>query len=148
MKLSDKIENLIRQMLTLADGGTIDLQRNELASQLGCSPSQINYVITTRFTNEHGYAVDSRRGGGGYIRITQKQMDRSNYLMHLVNAIGGSITAADAAVFIKNCLHSGAVSEASARLIFAAVSDKALARSANRDVVRADLLKNMLVSLI
>ncbi len=149
MRVSESIERLIKQMLTRADGETIDLQRNELANQLGCVPSQINYVISTRFTNEHGYSVESKRGGGGYIRITRRSMDKSSYLMHIVNIIGNSISMQCATVFLKNCSEIGAITEREARLIIAGISDNALSiGQPNRDILRARILKNMLVTLM
>ena len=68
MRISDSVANYILQLLQETNG-TAEIQRNELASYLGCVPSQINYVITSRFTPEQGYLVESRRGGGGYTRI-------------------------------------------------------------------------------
>ena len=70
MKISDSVANYILELLE-TDHGSAEIQRNELANILGCVPSQINYVITSRFTPEQGYIVESRRGGGGYIRITR-----------------------------------------------------------------------------
>ncbi|MBQ6932674.1 MAG: CtsR family transcriptional regulator, partial [Clostridia bacterium] len=70
MNISNTIAKLIMDMLE-ADGGSAEMQRNELAQLVGCVPSQINYVISSRFTPEQGYIVESRRGGGGYIRITR-----------------------------------------------------------------------------
>ena len=69
MRISDEITAYILHMLENADDGEAELRRNELAEELGCVPSQINYVLTSRFTPEQGYVVESRRGGGGYIRI-------------------------------------------------------------------------------
>ena len=69
MKISDNIENFIRELFGAEN--SIELRRNELASYFNCVPSQINYVIQTRFTTERGYIVESRRGGGGHIRITR-----------------------------------------------------------------------------
>ena len=149
MRVSESIERLIKQMLTRADGETIDLQRNELANQLGCVPSQINYVISTRFTNEHGYSVESKRGGGGYIRITRRSMDKSSYLMHIVNSIGNSISMQCATVFLKNCAEIGVITEREAHLILAGIGDNALSiGQPHKDILRARILKNMLVTLI
>lgn len=149
MRISETIESFIKKMLTQADGGTIDLQRNELANQLGCVPSQINYVISTRFTNEHGYIVESKRGGGGYIRITRIQLDRESYLMHIINCIGNSLTAGEAAVFINNCRDSGFVSKRELNLLLSAAGDNSLAlQQPERDIIRARILKNMLLTLV
>ena len=74
--MSDIVAQYILHVLEESDGNA-EIQRNELAGELGCVPSQINYVITSRFTPEQGYLVESRRGGGGYIRITRVKMDHS-----------------------------------------------------------------------
>jgi transcriptional regulator CtsR len=149
VRISETIEQFIKQMLTQADGGTIDLQRNELANQLGCVPSQINYVISTRFTNEQGYLVESRRGGGGYIRITRVQLGKAEYLMHIVNGVGNAISAGEAAVFAANLLDSGLMTARECNLILAAVSDGSLpVGQPRRDLLRAKMLKNMLLILI
>lgn len=149
MNISREIEHFIKQMLIQADGGTIDLQRNELANQLGCVPSQINYVISTRFTNEHGYIVESKRGGGGYIRITQMKFGKTNYLMHIINSIGNSMSAGEAAVFVSNCRENAMMSKRELSLIMSAVSDSSLSvNQPHRDILRAKILKNMLLNLV
>ena len=89
MGMSDTIADFIDQLL--AEESTAELQRSELASRFGCVPSQINYVISTRFSPERGYVVESRRGGGGYIRIHRVQMEPKMLMMHTVNAIGTEI---------------------------------------------------------
>jgi transcriptional regulator CtsR len=150
VKVTEIIEQFIKRLLTEAHGGTIDLQRNELASQLGCAPSQINYVISTRFTTENGYIVESRRGGGGYIRITRINLGLDEFLMHILNSIGNSISAAEAQVFVTNCLEGGAINGGDAGLIAAAISDNSLSNIPQpmRDSIRARIFKNMLITLI
>ena len=85
--ISDIIAGFIQQELDQA-GGALELQRADLAQRFNCVPSQINYVMSTRFSPEHGYIVESRRGGGGYIRITRVQVDRQTLLMHVINSTG------------------------------------------------------------
>ena len=92
MMLSDMIAQMIEEMLS-AEGGSLELRRNDLAERVGCVPSQINYVIASRFTPERGYIIESRRGGGGYIRITKKAFDKNQYVMHLFFGIGNAIDA-------------------------------------------------------
>lgn len=84
MRMSDLVANYIMRALDESDGNA-EIQRNVLAGELGCVPSQINYVITSRFTPEQGYIVESKRGGGGYIRITRVTTDRRSAIMHIVN---------------------------------------------------------------
>ena len=89
MSLSSQITGMILEML--GSSGTIEIQRNELAQTIGCVPSQINYVIASRFTPEQGYIVESRRGGGGYIRIRRAAMEPDQKVMHAVNAVGDKL---------------------------------------------------------
>ncbi|MBR3575852.1 MAG: CtsR family transcriptional regulator, partial [Clostridia bacterium] len=98
MSISDIIENFIKEMMT---DNTATLKRNELADKFNCVPSQINYVISTRFTSEQGYIVESRRGGGGYITIRKINVQPDNMLMHVVNSIGNEIDFESARVRIK-----------------------------------------------
>lgn len=148
MRISDSVANYIMQMLNEADG-IAEIQRNELASILGCVPSQINYVITSRFTPEQGYIVESRRGGGGYIRIIRRRMTKSDMIMHLVNAIGNALDAASARAMLRNLVETGMASESDAALMAAALSEKSLmaAPKEYREQLRAALFKNMLLVL-
>ena len=149
MKISDIIEQFIKEMLE-QEQGTAHFQRSELASRFNCVPSQINYVINSRFTSNHGYMVESHRGGGGSIKITRIPMDRTGYLMHIVLSLGNSIGQNAALTFINNFLDYNAVDVKQAKLMSAAVSDKALSgiRQPEKDMVRADILKNMIISLM
>ncbi len=149
MKISDLIEDIIKEMLD-NDEGIASFQRNELAYRLNCVPSQINYVINSRFTTDHGYSVESRRGGGGNITITRIKMDNAGYLMHIASSIGITISQSVAMTFIKNFLDYGAVNKKEAQLMASAVSDNVLRSISQpqRDVLRASILKNMIVSII
>jgi transcriptional regulator CtsR len=149
-RLSDLIESFIKQMIIDTDGA-IEIQRNELANQFNCVPSQINYVIDTRFTAERGYYVESRRGGGGYIKIKRVHVDRpGNYLMHIISSMGDSLSQQSAEVFINNFIDYEVVSEREGMLLKAATNDKALSGigATERDMIRACILKNMLMSLL
>ncbi len=149
MKISDLIEEVIKEIMDEEDGVAV-IRRNELAGRLNCVPSQINYVINSRFTNDHGYIVESRRGGGGSIKITRVRMDRTGYLMHIVSSIGNVITQQEAMMFIKNLIDYQSVSGKEGLLMAAAVSDKALRVIPQpvRDNIRASIFKNMIVSII
>ncbi|MDP4092313.1 MAG: CtsR family transcriptional regulator [Bacillota bacterium] len=149
-RLSDLIEAFIKQLMDDMDG-SIEIQRNELANQFNCVPSQINYVIDTRFTSERGYYVESRRGGGGHIRIKRVNIGNTgSYLMHIVNAIGGSISQQSAEAFINNFMDYEVVSSREGLILRAAVSDKVLVGIPTqvKDLIRASILKNMLTSLL
>lgn len=149
MKITDMIAASILAALEDQDG-TAEIQRNELASRLGCVPSQINYVITSRFTPEQGYVVESRRGGGGYIRITRVQVTRGQLMMHVVNSIGAQIDSRSARMMVENLAYEGAIDAGSASLILCAVSDNTLKGVPHeiRDALRATLLKKMLMTLM
>lgn len=148
MRMSDLVAQYIMQMLD-EQNGSAEIQRNELAGNLGCVPSQINYVITSRFTPEQGYIVESRRGGGGYIRISRVKMDRGTAMMHIINSVGSSLDKATAEVMLNNMLQRNIIELQSAKLIAAALSDRTLSQieQDKRDTVRADLFKNMLLTI-
>ena len=147
MRISDSVANYILNLLN-QENGTAEIQRNELANYLGCVPSQINYVLTSRFTPEQGYLVESRRGGGGYIRITRMRLSKSDMIMHIVNGVGDSLDAATARAMTSNLLQNGMVDATAAGLLQAACSEHALAAVPKeiRDTVRASIYKNMLLA--
>lgn len=148
MRMSDLVARYILEMLERQDGNA-EIQRNELAGSLGCVPSQINYVITSRFTPEQGYIVESRRGGGGYIRITRVKADRSTALMHIINAIGKAIDKSSVEIMIKNMLNQSIIDERTARLMMGALSERAFSDIPQeiRNSLRANIFKNMLLTL-
>jgi len=148
MRLSDIIEEFIKELLQETDG-IVEIQRNELAEHFNCVPSQINYVIATRFNPAQGYYVESRRGGGGNIKIRRVNITKSNYLMHIINSIGDKISMKEVDVFINNFLLNDIISEKEARLIKTATSDNVLVVPQNyRDLLRANIFKNLLVNLV
>jgi transcriptional regulator CtsR len=135
-------------MIKEADG-IIEIQRNELANKFNCVPSQINYVIGTRFTVERGYYVESKRGGGGHIRIKEVHISSSSFIMHLINAMGDSITQQLAEAFIVNLQDYNIIAVREAAIIRAAISDKTLGASLpEKDQIRANIIKNMLIVLV
>lgn len=149
MRMSDIVTKYIMQLLEQS-GGNAEIQRNELAGELGCVPSQINYVITSRFTPEQGYIVESRRGGGGYIRITRIKMDKSSTIMHTINSIGNHISSSVSVAMLNNLYQQDIMSKEARDLIGVAMSDRAYMGIPNdiRDTIRATLLKNMLLTLL
>ena len=150
MRMSDLITREILRMLNESGENTAEIQRNEFAGLMGCAPSQINYVLSSRFTPEHGYIIESRRGGGGYIRIKRVMLNSSSALMHIVNSIGESIDNISTRIVIENCLETGLVSRETARIMAAAVSSAVMSSVPviYRDSVRAAILKQMLLSRI
>lgn len=149
MGISDVIAGFIRQELEEM-GGVLELQRSDLAQRFNCVPSQINYVMSTRFSPEQGYIVESRRGGNGYIRITRVRVDRQTLLMHVINTVGETLDMASARAMITNLVESEAIDLAVGRTLLASMDDKALRAVPQeaRNTVRADLLKQVLIQLV
>ena len=150
MLLSDAIAKMIEEMLTDC-GGTLELRRNDMAERMGCAPSQINYVITSRFTPERGYIIESRRGGGGYVRIVRKQMQRNEYLMHFFHAIGDCLDDRTAVALVTNLRDAGVISGSLPDLLSAALSNSALQAipdKETKDRVRADVMRQLVLSLM
>ena len=149
MGISDVIAGFIQAELEAADG-VLELQRSDLAQRFGCVPSQINYVMSTRFSPERGYIVESRRGGGGYIRITRVRMDRQTLLMHVINSLGDELDGASARAIITNLAESGAISTEAGRCLLAAVSPRALSAAPQiyHAALRAAIVKQFLIQLV
>ena len=148
MRMSDMIEEFIKEMFQ-EDNDYIEIQRNDLAEQFNCVPSQINYVIETRFKPSQGYYVESKRGGGGHIAIKKINLTKSNYIMHMINSVGDGITAQEIDIFISNLLSYAMISQTEAKLLKVATSDKVLKIPQEmRDALRASIFKNMLLNLV
>lgn len=147
MRISDLITEKILEMLNASDESIAEIQRNEFANGIGCAPSQINYVLSSRFTPEHGFIIESRRGGGGYIKIRRVVLDGSSAIMHIINSIGDEIDAMSARILIENCFESGLLDKPGARLMDAAISKNVMHALPPdmRDSVRATILKEMLL---
>ncbi len=141
------IEDFIKELFQ--DEDYIEIQRNDLAEQFNCVPSQINYVIATRFKPTQGYYVESKRGGGGYISIRKVNITKSNYLMHIVSNIGDKITAQEVDIFISNFLSYKMITDKEAKLLKVATSDNVLTVPTEiKDELRAKIFKNMLINLV
>lgn len=137
MGISDKIEAFITALLK--EENDVQLKRNELASVFCCVPSQINYVIATRFNPERGYIVESRRGGGGYIRI--RRVGADDVLSAAVAQVGEEIDAAAAKTLLEALCSRGALEAFAAQIMLSGISSEELE---NKDKLRASILKNML----
>lgn len=147
--LSDIIEGFIKELMEANNQRAVEIQRNILAQQFDCSPSQINYVLTTRFNNDRGYMVESRRGGGGYIRIFKVRSSIEQELQNLLNdSIGESVTLNKALDLIYALLERGIITNREQKIMQSAISDRAL-NSVSYDLrnkLRADLLKEMILA--
>lgn len=147
MNLSNVIATMISDMLE--EKNEIEIQRNILAQDLGCVPSQINYVLSSRFTPERGYMVESRRGGGGFIKITRIVYDKDTLIPRIISSVGDTLDLDTAQAHTMNLLYQGILSDSQAKLILSAVSDSPY-RSLPpqvRDIVRADIFKQMLMTV-
>ena len=146
-QLSDSIERFIKELMT--EDAHVELRRNELAQHFGCAPSQINYVLATRFSLDHGYIIESRRGGGGYVRIVRMQTRGApNFLEALLKRVGNSLDEETANAIISNLQERKMVSVNEAALMRSAVSRNALALPISaKDVLRAAVMRNMLVQV-
>lgn len=142
MKMSDVIADFIGEILS-DNGGVAELQRKSLADRFSCVPSQINYVIETRFTPEHGYLVESQRGGGGYIRIVRLMDDKQRTLLEAARGIGGRLTQNDAARLTRTFVSAGLLSQREGQLLLSACADGALAEvgKSDRDRLRAAIFR-------
>ena len=148
MRLSDSIEQFIKELLVQEEQG-VELKRNELAGYFGCAPSQINYVLATRFSLDDGYVTESRRGGGGYIRITRTAPRDEGYIIHAVNTIGDNISFSSSAALLGDMYSLGIINEREVKIIMAALSDSSIpVISSQKGIVRAKMLKNILVNLV
>ena len=147
MNLTNMIAGMIMEMLE--QNGETEIQRNELAEKLGVVPSQINYVISSRFTPEHGYTVESRRGGGGYIKITRVSLDAPNQLMHVINSIGDSLDEQTCRAHIYNLNYQKLIDNKTAKLMLCATSGNCYREIPQeyRDKIRASIFKNMLLNV-
>ena len=147
MGITDLIASFLQGSLEETEDGVLEIQRSDLAQRFHCVPSQINYVVSTRFSPERGYIVESRRGGNGYIRITRVRVEHETLLMHVINSLGASVDYPSARAILGNLFHAGTLDEITAKMLLAAVSDKALGAVPKelRDRVRADILRNTLI---
>ena len=150
MRLSDSIEQFIKELLN-EEATEVELKRNELAEYFGCAPSQINFVLATRFSPDHGYLTESRRGGGGYIRIVRVVQAGSQRLMYLVNdRIGESLGEEECLRLISQLKEQRIVTADEASLMASAISTRALGvpvPDALKDAMRAKMMKSMLMTI-
>ena len=150
MRLSDSIEQFIKELLN-EESTEVELKRNELAEYFGCAPSQINYVLATRFSPDHGYLTESRRGGGGYIRIVRVVQAGSQRLMYLVNdRIGDSLGEEECLRLISQLKEQRIVTGDEAALMASAISTRALSvpvPDSLKNAMRAKMMKSMLMTI-
>lgn len=153
--LTKIIEEYIAQLIGETDEGSISLRRKDLAKRFGCVPSQINYVLRSRFAPENGFLVESQRGGHGYIRVVQLTFkDCDEKVGHLSDLIGNAITEQEARRLLVNLQNREVVSPRERLIIEVALrNQEENGRTLfdispyRRDLMRAELLKKLLTSL-
>lgn len=149
MNITDIIVQAIQEMLD-EHNGTARINRNEFAGKIGCVPSQINYVITSRFTPEQGYIVQSKRGGGGFVQIVRVGSNGKEIMMHLINSIGDSIDEHSVRVILQNLCSDNIIPVKEAKIVLSALTDNVLKElnPETRGRIRAAAFKSMLLNLM
>lgn len=145
--ISDIIEAHLKRSIQQSGAGMIEVQRSQLAELFQCVPSQINYVISTRFTVEKGYVVESKRGGGGYIRIKKVSIPQNDemYFQRILELIKDRLSQAAAEDIIDQLLEEGKITSREAALMRVSVERELFPFAPSvRDAVRAKMMKNML----
>ena len=148
MNLSNIIEQYIQEVFN--DTESVELKRSELAIKFNCVPSQINYVISTRFIPELGFHVESRRGGGGYIKISRIDLSKSEYIADILRKIGNSLSQNVVDIYLNDFIRYNILDEKTGNLFRVVLSDKSLNKinTVDRNYVRADIFKNLILNLI
>lgn len=147
--LSNIIENFIIELFEGAEDNIIEIQRNEMAQYFECSPSQINYVLSTRFTPYKGYYIESKRGGGGYIKIIKVEIEDYGSDDIIINSVGEFISKNKAYHIVERLYGEGFITEREEEIIKVALSDGSLSKIGdNKNYIRADILKNILLILL
>ena len=148
-RISDTIENFIKDMINEERERQVLIQRNELADKFSCAPSQINYVLTTRFTYEKGYIIESKRGGGGCIVIKKITCDDKDERLLLINtSIGESITYGGALSILDHLKDTKNITEKEYEIIKISLNDRTLVSVEDKNKLRADMLKGIITVIL
>ncbi|MEW4149082.1 transcriptional regulator CtsR [Bacillus thuringiensis] len=147
--ISDIIEQYLKQVIDLSNKNVIEIKRNEIADRFECVPSQINYVINTRFTLERGFVVESKRGGGGYIRIIKVKLhDDIDIIDQMLHMIDHSVAQGNAESMIIRLIEEGIITNREAKLMLSVIDRSVLSMDVpSRDELRARILCAMLRTL-
>jgi transcriptional regulator CtsR len=146
--LADRIEKYLKQIIEQTEEGYVTLQRSILADEFSCAPSQINYVLGTRFTVERGYMVESRRGGGGYLRIVRLVVSPcAQFQMTMRQLIGEQLSQKQALGLVTRLTDDKILTVREAAIIKAVLSRISMVDIAEQDKLRASLMKHILATL-
>ena len=150
MNLVDMIEKYLREEVDKSSNDMLEVKRSDLAELFSCVPSQINYVISTRFAPEMGFYVETRRGGGGYIRIKKINAYEDEIINNIFDKIGNKMSQHVVDVYLKVLLDYNVIDKNAARIIKVATSDKSLQNLSmeDKDVTRANIFKNVVLNVI
>lgn len=145
--VSDIIESFI--LTTMGNADDINISRNELADYFNCAPSQINYVLTTRFNLNRGYIIQSQRGGGGFIKVVKLKDFDNHYLYKIIeDTLSSPITYRDAVYLLEDLTTKQFLTPEQAKIIAFAIEDKALANPFKMECqIRSNILKNFLINI-
>lgn len=147
--LSNQIEAYLKQLLAASESGILELKRSDLASAFTCVPSQINYVLETRFSPSQGYMVESRRGGGGYLRIIRLSMENENDLSALLNSAKDQrVSQQSGTKLLERLLEEDFLTKRESMIIAALTSDHTLKGASDPDALRCTMLNNVLQLLL
>jgi len=148
--LADQIEAYIKNLLALSQTGIIELKRNDLAETFLCVPSQINYVLSTRFNTQQGYIVESRRGGGGYLRIIKLSMNNDAEFQRLLTAADGQqVSRQTGEILLDRLVDEEFISMRESLIIKAMIDDSVLkVADNNSELLRGNLLNALLITLM
>ncbi|WP_342047097.1 CtsR family transcriptional regulator [Bacillus sp. OTU530] len=147
--ISDIIEQYLKQIIDLSGNQIIEIKRSEVADKFECVPSQINYVINTRFTIERGFIVESKRGGGGYIRIMKVKLhDEVDVIHQMLQLVKNSISQLNSESIVGRLAEEEIITSREAKLMLSVLDRSVLLTDLPyRDELRARMLKAMLTAL-
>lgn len=150
MNLVDMIEQYLKEEVERCDNDILEVKRSDLAELFSCVPSQINYVISTRFAPEMGFYVETRRGGGGYIRIKKVDVYKEEIVANIFDKIGNKLSQSVVDIYLKVLLNYNIINESVAEIIKVATSDKSLKNLSmeDKDITRANIFKNVVLNVI
>ncbi|WML42548.1 CtsR family transcriptional regulator [Neobacillus sp. PS3-40] len=147
--ISDIIEGYLKKVLEMSEDDLVEIKRSEVADKFQCVPSQINYVINTRFTIERGYLVESKRGGGGYIRIIKVQShDLVDLIDQLLSLFQNRISQTSAEDVIYRLIQEEIITSREAKIMLSVIDRSVLYIDLPyRDELRSRMLKAMITTL-
>ena len=147
--LSNQIEEYLKKLLSNSKDGILEIKRSDLAEIFMCVPSQINYVLSTRFSPNQGYMVESRRGGGGFVRIIKLSMDNETNLTAMLETAGQrKVSRQVGEKLVDRLLEEDFLTSREGMIIKSMINDKLLGSDENADALRGDMLNAVLLLLL